>query len=488
MAAEGGRGEAVQSRGMALIDPDQGLDLLGKLLRANTPQTAVMDARWPDMFRLLGNRRPALLADLAAEVKSDTASESKSRVDTAFRTRIIESDEKTRHTLICDYIQSELGRIIGVDPKGLEIDQPVSTFGLDSLLALELKNNLEARLDFTLPMAKLMEGPSIASLAAETATLVVGTLASATPGASSASHKPEAQAKDSPSEPTWTPLLALRPEGTRPPLVLLPPLGGDIRCYADLVQQLDEDVPVYAYRPRGVDDDLPPHQTLAEMMADYAAALRQTLPNGSYCLAGWSTGGIYAVALAEELERSGNEVALLALFDTPPPTICDEIDVDDDANFLCVLVNFANAFSGTSMRVHYDQLMALPPAERFQVALAEARKHGTIPAEAPEEFIRRLVQVGKSNVRVIQGYVPRPVAVPTHLFLPQIPGGLAEVSGRHVAEDGDHGWSHVVGPTLELHSVPGNHFTMMNGEGGRKIAQQLAALIVRRDAVSAAAR
>ena len=34
MAAEAGRGEAVKSRGMELIPPEAGLDLLGKLLRA----------------------------------------------------------------------------------------------------------------------------------------------------------------------------------------------------------------------------------------------------------------------------------------------------------------------------------------------------------------------------------------------------------------------------------------------------------------------
>ena len=47
-----------------------------------------------------------------------------------------------------------------------------------------------------------------------------------------------------------------------------------------------------------------------EMIADYAAALRELQPAGPYHLAGWSTGGIFAFALAEALERAGDEVAL----------------------------------------------------------------------------------------------------------------------------------------------------------------------------------
>jgi NADPH:quinone reductase-like Zn-dependent oxidoreductase/thioesterase domain-containing protein/acyl carrier protein len=471
MAASEGRDKAVQSRGMALIEPEQGLNLLGQLIGSDAVQAAVVDAQWGDLLRLMGTRRPALLSDVAAEAESARPAEAGSRVDHAFRGRLLESDDETRQTLVQDFIQLELGRIMGVDAKGLEIDQPLSTFGLDSLLALELKNNLESRLDFTLPMAKLMEGPSISSLAAETARLIVGDR----DGCAGAVKEPgDGITSDAAS---WSPLLALRAKGRRPPLVLLPSLGGDVRCYAELVQHLGSDQPVYAFRPRGVDEDLPPHMSMREMVAAYAFALQQWQASGPYYLAGWSTGGIFAFALAEELERSGDEVAQVALFDTPLPSICDKVDVEDDARFLCSLVNFANQFAGTSVRANYEELLALRPEDRFRFALAEARRQGTVPAEAPEEYIRRLVSVGEANVRVIQGFAPQAISAAVHLFLPTTPGGLAEISGRQIADDGDHGWSEEVGQSLELHSVVGDHFTMMTGDGARQISSQLAMLI-----------
>jgi thioesterase domain-containing protein/acyl carrier protein len=473
MAVEAGRSDAVKSRGMSLIDPQQGLELLGQLLRSDAPQVAVMDAQWADMLALFGSRRPALLERIADDEQHAATEPARSRVDHAFRDQLLAADDATRQSLVAEYIRSELARIIGVDPSGLEVNQPLNSFGLDSLLALELKNNLESRLDFTLPMAKLMEGPSIASLAAETARLLA------------AKGSPHAGGESAQAE-HWEPLLALRSNGSRPPLVLLPALGGDVRCYADLVQELGEDQPVYAFRPRGADQELPPHMTIDEMLADYLTALRELHPAGPYYLAGWSTGGIFAFALADALERSGDEVALLAMFDSPLPAICDDVDVEDDVRFLCDLVNYANRFSGSDMPFTYEGLAALPAEERFSTALEEARRRGVVPEETPESFIRRLVHVGEANVRVIQSYSPRPLQTAVQLFVPFDRRGLAEVSGRETSPHADNGWSDEVGQVVELHDLPGDHFTMMLGQGAARTAEILARHMTLRASVGAA--
>src|SRR5262249_18740883 len=157
-------------------------ELLGRLIRAGAPQVAVMDVDWADMLKLMGSRRPPLLADVANEVQESGGTIAGSRVDHAFRAQLAAADQSGRQILVPDYIRHELARIVGVAPEGLAVDQPLSSFGLDSLLALELKNNLESRLDFSLPMAKLMEGPSITSLAEETVRLVAGTTAADSDG------------------------------------------------------------------------------------------------------------------------------------------------------------------------------------------------------------------------------------------------------------------------------------------------------------------
>jgi hypothetical protein len=100
-----------------------------------------------------------------------------------------------------------------------------------------------------------------------------------------------------------------------------------------------------------------------------------------------------------------------------------------------------------------------------------------VSAEAPEDFIRRLVHVGEANVRAIQGYAPRPLAEAVHLFLPVTAGGLAEIAGREIAADADHGWKSRIGQAIATHTVPGDHFTMMSGDGAVQIARELSELL-----------
>jgi thioesterase domain-containing protein len=168
---------------------------------------------------------------------------------------------------------------------------------------------------------------------------------------------------------------------------------------------------------------------------------------------------------------------MLALFDTPLPQVFGGIDLDDDSRFFCDMLKFASHFSGTDLRIDYDELATLDPETRFQRTLVEARRQGTISAEAPEDYIRRLVHVGKANVRVIQSYEPRPFGQAVALFVPATKGGLSEVAGQTVPEESDLGWGTQIGQTVEIREVPGDHFGMMLGPGAAELAQHLDALM-----------
>ena len=213
------------------------------------------------------------------------------------------------------------------------------------------------------------------------------------------------------------------------------------------------------------------------MIGDYVAAVRELQPVGPYHIAGWSAGGVVAYALAEALERAGEEVALFAMFDAPLPSTFRGVNVDDDAQFLCELVSFASRFSGTDIQIDHEELTKLAPEEQFQFALAEARKTGIVPAETPEAYIRRLVRAGEANVRVLQGYEPNALAAPIRLFVPTSKTALEGLAGIAPASDEDRGWSSYDGQVVEIQEVPGDHFTMMLGEGAAVIAEHLNKLL-----------
>src|SRR5690606_18738695 len=243
----------------------------------------------------------------------------------------------------------------------------------------------------TLPMAKLLEGPSISSLAGDVVTLVLGDIATG----------------DGQSETTgeWQPLVELK-KGTTAPLVFLPALGGDVRIFSDLVPHLQPDRRVIVFRPRGLDDASPPVTSMHELVEDYARELRKVQPTGPYHLGSWSAGGITAYALAEHLLSEGEEVGLVALFDTALPEAVGHFNIDDEATFLLDLVQFTNVFAGTQIDIAMETVESLDGPARFAEAVRQARQQGMFPPGVSDEYIHRLVAVGAGLIKSIQSYTP----------------------------------------------------------------------------------
>jgi acyl carrier protein len=70
-----------------------------------------------------------------------------------------------QQTLLVDYLQAEISRVTGLDER-LDEDLPLINIGLDSLMAVEMRNRLKTDLDAEISMVQLMEGVSIGGLAA----------------------------------------------------------------------------------------------------------------------------------------------------------------------------------------------------------------------------------------------------------------------------------------------------------------------------------
>lgn len=447
--AAGETADAVRSKGMDLLPPDASLRLMGGLVRAGAGAVAVFDARWEAMSRLLAGRGTPLLEDLLTQADQAAAG------DSELRTRLLAAPADQRHAELVAMVRAELARVTSVAAEEIDPAAPLTSIGIDSLMALELKNNLEAKLSITLPMGKLLAGPSVVSLAEAAAEELVGD----TPG--------------SPAQAEWRPLVTLR-EGTAgvAPLFLMPVLGGDVGAYHALAKAFDDDQPVIAIRPRGLDTDDPPHNRIQETAADYAAAIRATYPDGPYHLGGWSTGGITALAVAQRIEAAGGRVAGVSLFDTPPPSIYDEIDPEDDAAFLSIVVEFVARFTGVEAQpLDSVGLAKLPEAERFSSVLADAKRAGLVPADVDEGYVRRLVAVGEALVVATQGYRPQEIAAPIAFFTPETAGGLdgvTKLTGLSITT-----WRAQFGEALTEHLAEGDHFTMMRGEGAKAIAAAL---------------
>jgi amino acid adenylation domain-containing protein len=245
------------------------------------------------------------------------------------------------------------------------------------------------------------------------------------------------------------PLVAVQPAGSRPPFFCVHPAGGTVFCYRELARRLGPDQPFYGLQARGLDGRHAPAAQVEEIAADYLEGIRTAQASGPYRLGGWSSGGVVAYEMAQQLTDLGEEVELLALLDTDIPRPGLTPPRLSRARFLW---EFA-AHCG----------LAVPTDKRrtpFEVQLGNvldaAKRAGLVPADLDGARFRALLdhhlRVFRAQVRAVRRYVPRPY--PGRVILVRPTAGEAAPAGRV------WDWNRLA-TVLEVRSTPGDHYTML---------------------------
>ncbi len=118
------------------------------------------------------------------------------------------------------------------------------------------------------------------------------------------------------ADPFEISLVRLQPEGTKRPFFCVHPASGTVGVFFDVAQMIDPERPFFAFQPPGMDGECEPIFDLRALARGYVRQMRKAQPEGPYAFGGWSVGGLIAFQMAHELLASGEEVALLVLFDT----------------------------------------------------------------------------------------------------------------------------------------------------------------------------
>ncbi|HEY6552534.1 MAG TPA: SDR family NAD(P)-dependent oxidoreductase, partial [Vicinamibacteria bacterium] len=164
------------ARGLGVIPPPEGFLALDHLLARAATQAAVLPIDWPTVLGLLPEP-PPFLAALAAEapprpLAGATPAVAVSRGSDLLR-QLAEVAESERPGLLSSHVRREALKVLGLEEgHPLNPNQPLSELGLDSLMALELRNGLGAALGAPLPPTLLFDYPTVSALAGHMASRI----------------------------------------------------------------------------------------------------------------------------------------------------------------------------------------------------------------------------------------------------------------------------------------------------------------------------
>ncbi|WP_435592015.1 SDR family NAD(P)-dependent oxidoreductase [Nocardia sp. bgisy118] len=301
-----------------------------------------------------------------------------------------------------------LEQTLGISPIGVHDD--FFELGGSSMLALQVVVAVAELFGVTLPSHAVLDAPTAAGMAV--------LLADSDPAASAIRT-----------------LVTLN-EGVPDcaPLFLIHPIGGSVYFYRELAAVLPPDVPVHAFQAAGLDGEAVPRDRIEDMAQAYLAELRKITPHGPYRLAGASFGGLVALELAHRLRTAGEDVELLALFDTPGPG-----------------------------QMPPDQGSGTEPGGR------------ELSGDHAEAYRAQVTAVYRANTAAMHAYDPQPYPGLILYF-------LAELRRPHIDPPRpDTAWVPLARGGLLTHRVPGDHVSMLEPPHVATIGQLLTSHLIDRE-------
>jgi amino acid adenylation domain-containing protein len=117
----------------------------------------------------------------------------------------------------------------------------------------------------------------------------------------------------------WSTLVPIQPNGEKPPLFCVHGGDGNVLAFKNLIEYLGKEQPIYALQANILDGKQDIRQRIEDIATEYIKHIRKLQPQGPYYLSGYSVGGVIIFEMGQQLIAQGEEVALLALFDTICP-------------------------------------------------------------------------------------------------------------------------------------------------------------------------
>ena len=273
----------------------------------------------------------------------------------------------------------------------------------------------------------------------------------------------------------WSPLVPIQPTGSRLPFFCVHAHRGNVLNYYPFAKHLGPDQPFYGIQARGLDGNEIAFRSFTDMAADYISEIRTVQPGGPYILGGWCMGGYIALEMAHLLKDSGEEVALLALIDTPHPSYPDYLSrttifhrmiykliekLDYELGVILAL--------NTGAKIPYlrRKIKALIPPIQVMAERLIKVPMGKLHLSMPHTQAYKLRRLFAMHDKAFKEYNPNPYQGRVVLF-------LASKQPLGIHPDPTLGWGKLFNTELELREIPGNYICILVEPSIRLLADEL---------------
>ena len=295
--------------------------------------------------------------------------------------------------------------------------------GGESLIAMRLFAQIEQQLGQNLPLATLIQAPTIEQLANIL--------------------------RQEGWSPPWSSLVPLRASGSKPPLFLVTPGAYTALHYLDLVHLLDPEQPVYGLQSQGLETEQAPHTCIEDMAAHYIQEIQTLDFDGPYLLGGrCGLGSTVAFEMAQQLRAQGKPVNLVAFID--PTWNAFRRFFQDAQPTEKSLGYYAGRLAHHLQQKNLINILATKAGLK-QNAHKQRLKKQKIDWESLPPHTRRVKKIEFIHRKAMQDYLPRVYPGRINLFQAE----------ERFQMDIYQTWNALATEGLEFHEIPGKHQHML---------------------------
>ncbi len=152
--------------GKSVITPAQGLKIFERLLYDTPPQVGVLPVNWSEAFEDMGERKHSpFFSELINSSWPEQRLALSPQPSASFVEQIKSAPMSKRWNLLHGFVREQALKVLGLEvTRAISLQRPLTELGLDSLMAVELRNALGKGVEQTLPATLLFDHPTIEAL------------------------------------------------------------------------------------------------------------------------------------------------------------------------------------------------------------------------------------------------------------------------------------------------------------------------------------